>query len=294
MRQSVLLLLSSLASFAAHAAPLRVTDDLGGIVTLPAPAARIVSLSPGGTEMLFAAGAGSQVIATVEYADEPAAAKRVPRIGDVVSIDIERLVAMHPDVVVIWPGGGNGADLGKIGKLGIPLYRQQADTLAALPDSLRRLGRLAGTEASADRSATALAARLRSIAAQYAGQPPVTAFIQVWSHPLYTVGGKQLMTDAFALCGVRNVFADLREPSPVVEIEATIARNPDLIVAVTETAAAAQWLEEWRRFPSMQAVKSGRLVSFQDVRLVRLGPSAVEATEALCKSLAAARGNTAH
>ncbi len=294
MRQSVLLLLSSLASLAANAAPLRVTDDLGGIVTLPAPAARIVSLSPGGTEMLFAAGAGSHVIATVEYADEPAAAKRVPRIGDVVSIDIERLVAMHPDVVVVWPGGGSGADLGKIGKLGIPLYRQQADTLAALPDSLRRLGRLAGTEAIADRSATALATRLRAIAAQYAGQPPVTAFIQVWSHPLYTVGGKQLMTDAFALCGVRNVFADLKEASPVVEIEATIARNPDLIVAVTETAAAAQWLEEWRRFPSMQAVKSGRLVSFQDVRLVRLGPSAVEATEALCKSLAAARGNTAH
>ena len=239
--------------------------------------------------MLFAAGAGSHVIATVEYADEPAAAKRVPRIGDVVSVDIERLVAMHPDVVVVWPGGGNGADIGKIGKLGIPLYRQQADTLEALPDSLRRLGRLAGTEAVADRNAAGLAARLRSIAKQYGGEPPVTAFIQVWSHPLYTVGRKQLMTDAFRLCGVRNVFADLKEPSPVVEIEATIARNPDMIVAVTETGAAAEWLEEWRRFPSMQAVKSGRLVSFQDVRLVRLGPSAVEATEALCKVVAATR-----
>ena len=125
MRQSILLLLlGSLASLAAQAAPLRVADDLGGTVTLPAPAGRIVSLSPGATEMLFAAGAGSHVIATVEYADEPAAAKRVPRIGDVVSIDIERLVAMRPDVVVVWPGGGNGPDIGKIGKLGIPLYRQ--------------------------------------------------------------------------------------------------------------------------------------------------------------------------
>jgi iron complex transport system substrate-binding protein len=291
MRRLIPTLLTLLAAVAARAAPLSVTDDLGNTLTLPAPATRIVSLSPGGTEMLFAAGAGSHVIATVEYADEPPAAKQVPRIGDVVSVDIERLVAMHPDVVVVWPGGGNGADIGKIGKLAIPLYRQQADTLAALPDSLRRLGRLAGTQAVADRNASELAARLQSIAAQYSREPPVTAFIQVWSRPLYTVGGKQLMTDAFALCGVRNVFADLKEASPVVEVEAVIARNPDMIVAVTETAAAAGWLEEWRRFPSMNAVKSGRLVSFQDARLVRLGPSAVEATEALCKRLAAARIN---
>ena len=273
---------------AAVSAAVTLTDDFGAKLTLPAPAARIVSLSPGGTEMLFAAGAGDHVIATVEYSDEPAAAKRVPRIGDVVSVDIERLVAMHPDVVVVWPGGGNAAEIGKISKLGIPLYRQQADTLADLPASLRRLGLLAGTYPVADRNASDLTARLQKISRQYAAGKPVTVLLQVWSHPLYTVGGKQLMSDALRLCGAQNVFADLNEPGPVVEVEAVIARNPDMIIASAPADTAAQWLAAWKRFPSLRAVKSGRLVAFHDERLSRLGPSAIEATEGLCQAIARA------
>src|SRR5579863_3227191 len=99
-----------------------VEDDLGRQVSVPQAPLRIVSLAPGATEMLFAAGAGSQVIATVEYSDEPAAARRVPRIGDAVAVDMERLVLLHPDVVVAWPGGGNAAQRAKIARLAIPVY----------------------------------------------------------------------------------------------------------------------------------------------------------------------------
>src|SRR5581483_8348487 len=120
----LLIVLAIVAPMAAIAA-VQLTDDSGAQLTLAAPAARIVSLAPGATERLFAAGAGDHVIATVEYSDVPPAAKRVPRIGDVVSVDIERLVAVHPEVVVIWPGGGNAAEIEKIARLGIPLYRQE-------------------------------------------------------------------------------------------------------------------------------------------------------------------------
>src|ERR1700722_4608555 len=82
----------------AHAAPLAVLDDTGQRVILPRPPSRIVSLTPGATEMLFAAGVGDRVIATVRYSDVPAAAKRIPRIGDVTAVDMERLVALAPDV----------------------------------------------------------------------------------------------------------------------------------------------------------------------------------------------------
>ncbi len=91
------------------ATSLTVPDDTGAQVTVPNTPQRIVSLAPGATEMLFAAGAGAHVIATVDFADEPAAARRIPRIGDVTAVDMERLVALHPDVVVVWPGGGNPA-----------------------------------------------------------------------------------------------------------------------------------------------------------------------------------------
>lgn len=289
-RFSFVVLLLALASSAAAAADaVTVTDDSGAHITLEAPAARIVSLSPGATEMLFAAGAGEHVIATVEYSDEPAAAQRVPRIGDVAAIDIEKLLALRPDVAVIWPGGGNAAQIEKVARLGLPLYRQQVGKLGDLPASLRRLGALAGTQAVADSAASALDARLAALAIKYAGSRQLTVLLQVWNRPLYTVGGSQLMSDALRLCGARNVFGDLPEQGPVVDLEAVIARDPDVIVAAAPGGSAQSWLADWKRFPRLRAVRSGRLIAFEDGRFSRLGPSAIAATEQLCRLLAVAR-----
>ena len=270
-----------------------VIDDTGLRVVLPALPQRIVSLAPGATEMLFAAGVGDRLIATVDFSDEPAAAKRVPRIGDVTAIDLERLVALHPDLVVAWPGGGNPAQVAKIAQLGIPIYRQQVNRLADLPASLRRLGALTSDGSAAEQAARALATDLARIAREYGGGrrtsgTPATVLLEVWNHPVYTVGGAHLMSDALTSCGARNIFGDLKELGPVIDTEAVIARNPDIIVAAAPPGAGAGWLAEWKRFGSLNAVRAGRLVAFEDQRLVRLGPSVVSATEALCKALAAA------
>ena len=140
------LLSIGLAAAAWAGAPGRtVTDDSGRQVSVAQPPLRIVSLAPGATELLFAAGAGSQVIATVEYSDEPPAARRIARIGDVAAVDMERLVSLHPDVVVVWASGGNPAQRQKIAGLHIPMYEQQVARLADIPAGVRRLGVLAGT-----------------------------------------------------------------------------------------------------------------------------------------------------
>jgi iron complex transport system substrate-binding protein len=280
-----------LAALAAPSALRTVTDDDGRAVTVKAPPLRIVSLSPGGTEMLFAAGAGGQVVATVEYSDVPAAARSVPRIGDALAIDMERLVLLHPDVVVAWPAGGNPAQREKIARLRIPLYQQQTSRLAELAPSVRRLGALAGTEATAGEAARAIETRLAALEREYAagawgaGRHP-TVLLQVWNRPIYTVGGRHLMSDALALCGARNVFADLPEPGPVVDIEAVIARDPDIIVAAGPPGESAAWLPDWRRFATLAAVRQGRLLAFEDQALSRLGPSFLDATEALCRAIA--------
>ncbi|HXY95560.1 MAG TPA: cobalamin-binding protein [Steroidobacteraceae bacterium] len=269
-----------------------VTDDSGRAVAVRAPPLRIVSLSPGGTEMLFAAGAGREVVATVEYSDVPAEAKRVARIGDAVSIDLERLVRIHPDVVVAWPSGGNPAQREKIARLGIPLYEQQAQRLRDLAPSIRRLGTLAGTGPEAELAARAIEARLAALERTYAGagggarHPSV--LLQVWNRPIYTVGGQHLMSDALELCGARNVFADLREPGPVVDVEAVIARDPDIIIAAGPPGESAGWLVDWKRFGTLKAVRNGRLIAFEDQALSRLGPSVLDATEALCRAIARA------
>src|SRR5215468_3124938 len=271
--------------------PLRtVRDDLGSAVEVgPAPL-RLVSLTPGATEMLFAAGAGAQLIATVQYSSEPAAARAVPRIGDVATIDMERLVALRPEVVIAWPAGGNPAQRAKIAALGIPLYQQQVARLADLPGSLRRLGMLAGTESVAEQTAAALEARLGALVRTYSAATPLrqrpTVLLQVWNRPVYTVGGRHLMSDALALCGARNVFADLPEPGPLVDTEAVIARNPDIILAAAPTGEGATWVADWQRFPGLAAVRNHRVVAFENQALSRLGPSVLDATEELCRTIA--------
>jgi iron complex transport system substrate-binding protein len=284
---SLLILFASLGSVAVAA--ITVTDDTGAHLVLPAPAARIVSLTPGATEMLFAAGAGGHIVATVEYSDEPPAAKTIARIGDATAIDIERLIALHPDVVVIWPGGSNAAQVEKVSRLGIPLYRQEVDALEDLPKSVRRLGILAGTSAAADRNAQALEQRLNRLARQYAGSRHLSVLLQAWNRPIYTVGGAQLMSDALRICGAQNVFGDLKTPGPAVDVKAVIARNPDVIVAAAPAGEANTWLADWKRCPDLRAVKSGRLIPFEVDSFSRLGPSVLDATEQLCKVLAAAR-----
>jgi iron complex transport system substrate-binding protein len=266
----------------------QVRDDLDRPVTVGAPPLRIVSLTPGATEMLFAAGAGAELIATVEYSDEPPAARQVPRIGDVAAVDMERLVALRPDVVVAWPAGGNPAQREKIAGLHIPLYQQQLERLADIPASLRRLGALAGTPAAAEQAARAIEARLAALTRTYgaAGARRPTVLLQVWNRPVYTVGGRHLMSDALELCGARNVFADLAEAGPVVDTEAVIARNPDIILAAAPPGEGAAWLADWRRFPTLAAVRNGRLVAFEDQALSRLGPSVIDATEGLCRTIA--------
>ena len=267
-----------------------VSDDLGRAVAVARPPLRIVSLTPGATEMLFAAGAGAQLIATVQYSSEPAAARAVPRIGDVAAIDLERLVALRPQVVIAWPAGGNPAQRAKIAALGIPLYQQQVARLSDLPGSLRRLGVLAGTTAVAEGAATALEARLATLERTYgaatAAGPRPTVLLQVWNRPIYTVGGRHLMSDALELCGARNLFADLSEPGPIVDTEAVIARNPDIILAAAPRGEGAAWVADWQRFPSLAAVRHHRVVAFENQALSRLGPSVLDATEELCRTIA--------
>jgi len=282
-------LLAALLGLVEPAHAVSLTDDTGALVVTPAPPLRIASLAPSTTAMLFAAGAGGEVVATTEYSLEPPQAQRIPRIGDSNALDLERLVALHPDVVVAWPDGENAAETARIARLGIPIYRERVKRLADLAPSLRRLGRLAGTSATAEPAATGIDARLADLTRRYAGLRPLSALLQIWARPIYTIGGPQPMTDALRVCGARNVFADLREPAPSVGTEAVLARNPDLIIAVGSRRDAETWLAMWKRFPELRAVRTGQLIVMDDLRLTRLAPSMLDATQALCERIDQAR-----
>jgi iron complex transport system substrate-binding protein len=268
----------------------RAVDDEGHSITMAHPARRIVALSPGAAAMLFAAGGGDRIVGTAHFSVEPAAAQRIARIGDAHGFDLERIVALHPDVVVAWSGGASAAQLAPLERAGLVVYRHRVVRLDDVAPSIERLGALLGTQDVARAAAAALRARIDALRAQHRNSAPPRLLIQVWGRPVYTVGGAQLISDAVEVCGYRNLFGDLSDAAPAVALEAIAARDPDAILALAADKAMAQdWLQRWRALPSLRAVRNGALLSFVDARLSRLGPEVVDATEDLCRVLAARR-----
>ncbi|HZT54897.1 MAG TPA: helical backbone metal receptor [Burkholderiaceae bacterium] len=277
------------SAFCAAATPpvYEVRDDDGRLLSLRAPPQRIVSLAPGATAMLFAAGGGTRVVGTPEFSVEPEAARAIPRIGDSHGFDLERILALHPDLLVAWSGGASAAQLLPFERAALPVYHHRVTRLDELPRSIERLGVLLHTEPEARRAAAALAARINAIHAHYRRDNPPRLLLQVWDRPVYTLGGGQLTADAAEACGYRNVYAELHDAAPAVSLESIVARDPDVIlVLAADEGTAQQWLDHWKSLPALRAVRNHRVVSFVDARLSRLGPETVDATEALCEKLA--------
>jgi len=281
-------LLGIATAFAAPATR-TVTDDSGTSVIVPADNCRMVSLAPGTTAMLFAAGAGQCVIGTIAHSDEPAEAAAVRVVGDAETLDFEQLLALRPSVVVVAVDVVQRVRIDRIRALGIPVYRVHVTSLAQMPDSLRRLGVLAHTEVAARQHAARFGADLDVIRAKYRDRAPVKVLYQIWDKPIYTIGGRHVISDALALCGAQNAYADLETAAPAVTLESVIARNPDLVLASGPPGITTQWLAEWRRFPTLRAVRDGRLLSYTDERMDRMGPSVIAATAKLCELIDATR-----
>jgi iron complex transport system substrate-binding protein len=291
--RKVLVLGALVALFAAAeisaATARQVRDDAGDIVTVNAAPCRIISLAPGTTAMLYAAGAGKCLIGTIAHSVEPVEATRLTVVGDAETLDFEQLLALRPTVVVVAVDVVQSMRIERLRALGIPVYQVHVTKLAGMPESLRRLGALAGTENFANAKADALTTELAALGLRYRGRAPVRVLYQIWNRPIYTIGGHHVITDALQLCGAVNIFADLLTAAPAITREAVVLRDPQLILASAPPGAADDWLAEWRRFPALAAVRDHQLVSYTDERIDRMGPSVIDATENLCGVIDKAR-----
>jgi iron complex transport system substrate-binding protein len=276
-------------STGAAESPRQLRDDSGETVTVNAAPCRIVSLAPGTTAMLFAAGAGDCMVGTIAHSKEPAEAAKITVVGDAETLDFEQLIGLRPTVVVVAVDVVQRVRIDRIRALGIPVYQVHVTRLAQMPESLRRLGTLAGTEAAANREADALATELTAIDTRYRSRAPVRVLYQIWDRPIYTIGGRHVINDALELCGAVNVFADLGTAAPAVTREAVVLRDPELILASAPPGVADDWLAEWRKYPAMAAVRDRQLVKYVDERIDRMGPSVIAATGKLCAVIDKAR-----
>jgi iron complex transport system substrate-binding protein len=243
--------------------------------------------------MLYAAGAGRCLVGTIAHSNEPAEAAGVPVVGDAETLDFENLLSLRPTVVVVATDVVQRVRIDRIRAMRIPVYEVHVTSLGQMPESIRRLGVLAGTVAQADRAAARLDTELAALAARYRGRAPVRVLYQIWDQPIYTIGGRHVINDALTLCGASNIFADLSAAAPAVTREAAVLRNPDLILVSAPPGPAEEWRAAWARFPTLDAVRNGRVLPFLDERMDRMGPSVVEATAGLCEVIDRARAQPA-
>ena len=281
---SVLLLMSLSAQ-----AKLSVQDDYGNTVTLSQPARRIISMGPHATELLFAAGAGNWIVATVSYSDYPQAAQKIPRIGDSLDVDIERIISLRPDLLVLWQHTESGRQEQLLRSLGVPIFYSEPHRLEDIATGIRRLGVLAGSSAVATQNADALQLKLRTLTEKYAGRAPVRLFYQVWDQPLFTLNGGHIVSDAIRVCGGVNIFADLKITAPSVGIEAVLQADPEVVIGTAEKNPSDGGVAMWKRYPLMTAVRRNNLFLVDGNLMSRAGPRMIDGTAALCQWLDLAR-----
>jgi len=248
---------------------------------------RLLSLAPNLTEIAFAAGAGGLLVGTVEYSDYPPAAKQVPLVGNAWRVDVERVLALHPDVVLAWATGTPETTIAQLRRVGLNVVDVQTQSLADIPRALRQLGRVGGTEAVAERAAQDFEARVARERADYANRTPLRVFIQVDDEPIFTVNDHSVISEIVTLCGGRNVFATLPQLAPPISAEAVLAADPQVIVSTDDTIADP--IAQWKRWPRMQAVRSATVYSLPSDLVTRASPRLAEGVSVTCRALEDAR-----
>jgi iron complex transport system substrate-binding protein len=266
-----------------------VPDDAGRMLILASPARRIVSLAPNVTELLYAAGAGNFVVGAVAYSDYPEAAKSIPRVGSGAGLDIEAIVALHPDLVIAWQSGNPSWQVERLTALGMPVFQTEPRHLNDVADLLERLGKLSGTEALAGKTAEDFLRHLARLRARYSGRPIVPVFYQILDSSLLTVSRRHLINDVIQLCGGRNVYADAPGLTPRVDMESMVQRNPEVILASGYEPLWPEWRDRWRTWPMIIAVEQDNLFLIPPDLIHRHSPRILEGAERVCAVLEQAR-----
>ncbi|MGI2259256.1 cobalamin-binding protein [Shewanella sp. GXUN23E] len=260
---------------------------IGPVTVAEAAAQRIVALSPHAVEMLYAIGAGDSIVATTEHADFPEAAKAIPRIGGYHGIQLEKLLALSPDLVVVWGGGNRQQDIDKMRELGLPLYNSDAKTLDAVADELEQLGQLTGHQTQANALAASLRQQLAQLRQSNQHKPGIKVFYQLWSQPLMTVADGSWIQQILTVCGADNVFAASPSPYPQISLENVLLTSPQVILQ-SQDAGNIQGID-WSAWPDIPAVRQQQIYQLNADLLHRAGPRVVEGVKATCDVLDKAR-----
>ncbi|MBC7909432.1 MAG: cobalamin-binding protein [Pyrinomonadaceae bacterium] len=262
-----------------------VKDETGKSLRVPVRIERVVSLAPNLTEIIYAVGAGNRLVGNTSFCDYPPAAKEVTKVGDTIQPNIERIIALRPQLVLVSTASQLEAFTRQMQEQGIPVYVTDPRDLEAVFRNLQMLGELFGESDRAAQVINELRARVAKVEATVKDQPPVKVFYQVEREPLYTAGRESFLTDLIRRAGGKSVTAEVPGAWPTFSDEAALASQPEAIIMPTYGSMKKESLEIAGSLKTSPAAKQGRVYGINGDLLSRPGPRLVDGLEEMARKL---------
>lgn len=258
------------------------TDDFGDTVRVGSVPQRIVSLNPTTTELLYALGAGERLVGRSTYDLFPKEAKTVADLGPALRPNIEAVLAVRPDLVLLYGSNDNKASAQRLRSAGINTLSLKVDRIAEFQRSVSLLGAVLGDTVRAGIVRDSVTRSLDAARAATASLPKPTVFWHIWDAPPITIGRGSYMNELTDIAGGRNVYADMDAPSPTVSIEDVVKRNPDFVLGGPEGSRTMSSDARWRQVP---AVRKGKILVLDTLVVGRPGIKLGEAAWSLARLL---------
>ena len=243
---------------------------------------RIASLAPHLTEWVYSLNLGDNLIAVSAYSDYPEKAKSLPRVADVNGINLPRLIALKPDIVLIWQPNSKLGQIEKLKKLGIEVYISNPVTLEDIKREITEVGALTQQVEAAKQYVNQFDKDLAALKVKYSKRPNQRAFFQLWHSPLMTTNDSSLIHQAMSICALDNVFSNIKMPYPTVNKEQVLLINPDIIIISDQKNMVTQ-KAIWQGIELISAVKNNRIYSINPDYLHRYTNRALIGIEQLCE-----------
>jgi iron complex transport system substrate-binding protein len=257
--------------------------------TSSAAATRVVSLAPNLTELVFTVGAGDKLVGVSAWSDYPREVLKLPVVGDAFTIDQEQLALANPDLLLVWEDGTPSHVIDKLRSIGYNVVAVKTKSLDDVAEALLTIGKLTGHSREAAVAASQYRAELQSLRDTYEGLPAIRVFYQVAARPLYTINNEHYISELISTCGGDNIFEDLTELAPTIDVEAVVDRNPEVMLASTDAGGDA--FLEWERWPDIAAIRLGNQFLLPADEIGRATTRIIVAGNAMCLALLQARHN---
>ena len=260
-------------------------DNHSIFASKPKHAQRIIALAPHLVESLYAIGAGDRIIATLEHADYPKQAQSIPIVGNYHGVQIEKILALNPDLILVWKNGNKATDIAQLERLNLPLYYSDSSQIEAIFDELITLGKLTGLTKKAQTLAQEYKLKLNQLRGQYQHKAPISVFYQLWSEPLMTINNTTWLNQIIDLCGGTNAFAFNTTAYPQISIENVLRAQPQVIVMPEKTTEQRQPIADWNKWVDIPAVKYQQYIRVNADLIHRFSPRMLEGVQQLCEGL---------